>query len=281
MNFFNKILNRLCIMATKQSPEIKKYKQKLTAGVNESGVIRQGHTVLFPSYKKYFFCDKKSGEGWFFRFKPIKDDGKYPVVIYHHGNGLNRAGKNDIQMSEFSWLKRNLNKQKCHQVALHNDCVGEYNTDDHSRALDGIIDYIEKTYKNVDFSRIYLTGTSHGGYACVYEILRKPEKYAAAVIAMGYTYNELFKLPDEFKTNEFMRNLTESDYKTLAGKPFFLAWAKDDNHYITDSNELLSENLKANEGNVKVKIYETGGHTIASDFFKHSEWTKWLFEISN
>lgn len=280
MTLFDKVYRYLCITAYKQAPRIQKQKKRLMDKEEKSGVIKNGVTFLMPSYKKYFFCDEVSGEGWFFRMKPMKEAGKYPIVIYHHGNGLNRAGKNNMQMYEFSWLKKNLNKQKCHRVVVHADVACEYNTDEHSRALDGIIEHIQNTYRNVDFDRIYLAGTSHGGYACVYEILRKPDKYAGAVIAMGYTYNELFELSDELKTNEFMHNLTEEDYKILAKTAWYIAWAKDDSKFITDSNKILQNKLRDNGADVKAKIYESGGHTIASDFFKNGDWAKWMFEIN-
>lgn len=280
MKLFDKFYYWLTVVASKKAPKILKYKKALTANATQTSVIKHGVTILCPSYKKYYFCDKTTGEGYFFRFKPVTDKGKYPVVIYHHGNGLNRAGMNNMQMWEFSWLKKNLNRRKCHQVVIHLDVACEYNRDAHSRALEGFINYIQSTYKNVDFDRIYLAGTSHGGYACVYEVLRNPDKYAAAVISMAYTYNETFVPPEEIRVNPYIRCLTDEDYKTLAKTPFFLSWAKDDSPLMVKSNELLLKNLKVNNANVKFKIYDKGGHTIASKFFKKTDWINWMFELS-
>lgn len=261
-----------------RAPKIQSYKRKLTAGATRTGVIKQGTTLICPKYKKYYFCDKETGEGYFFRCKPIKDKGKYPVVIYHHGNGWNRGGMNNIQMWEFNMLRSKLNKQKCHQVVIHLDVTCEYNRDGHSRALNGFVEYIQRTYKNVDFDRIYLVGTSHGGYGCVYEVLRNPNKYAAAVISMSYTYNENNVPPEEFQVNPYVRCLTDMDYKTLANTPFYLSWAKDDHIVMVESNELLLKNLKENNANLQYKIYETGGHTIATKFFRNEPWDKWMFD---
>ena len=280
MKWFNKFYNRLMVSAVKKAPKIREYKKKLTADAKQTGVTKQGLTLLCPSYKKHYYCDKTTGEGYFFRYKPIKDKGKYPIVIYHHGNGLNRAGKNNMQMHEFSWLKKNLNREKCHQVSIHLDVSCEYNTTEHNRALDGIIDYIQSTYKNVDLNKIYLAGTSHGGYGCVYEVLRNPDKYAAAVISMAYTLNEKVMPLEEAKVNSFVRCLTNEDYKTLAKTPFFLSWAKNDTYNMVTSNELLLKNLKANNANVNFKIYDKGGHTIASRIFKNEEWENWMLERS-
>ena len=44
------------------------------------------------------------------------------------------------------------------------------------------------------------------------------------------------------------------------------------------SNELLLKKLKANNANVNFKIYDKGGHTIASRIFKNEEWKNWMFE---
>lgn len=261
-----------------RSEAIKKYKRRLTSKAEKSGVIKQGFTLLYPAYKKFFYCDKNTGEGYFFRCKPIKEKGKYPVVIYQHGSGWNRAGKNYMQMYEFSKLRKKLNKRKCHQVAIHLDVSCEYNRAEHSRALEGFVEYIHNTYNNVDFDRIYLAGTSHGGYACVYEVLRHPEKYAAAVVSMCYTFNEEWIPPEEQRENPYVRSLTDDDYEALSKTPFYLSWAKNDTIGMTTGNRLLSKHLKEHNADIKEKIYETGGHTIYADFFKNSDWDEWLFK---
>lgn len=274
---FNSYLIR---RAVKNSSKITEYKRKLTLKAEKSGVIKKGWTIIKPSYKKHFYCDKASGKGWFFRLKPVKEKGSYPVVIYLHGNGLNRATKNDIQMYEFNPLCRNLNKMHCHQVAVHTDYGCEYNTDEFSRAVDGIIDYIKKEYKNVNSDKIYLIGTSHGGYACIHEVLRYPEKFAGAVIAMGYTFNEINRMHESLKLNGFWRDLNDEDYKTISNTPLYLAWAKNDDKFITASNELLSSKLKQYGGTVETKIYDNGAHTIYSKFYKSDLWREWLFKKS-
>ena len=286
MNLYYKAYFYLVEKITNQQKErMPELKKKITSKVNESGVIKKGIALIMPSYKKFFYCDKISGEGWFFRLKPSKSSEKRPVIIYNHGHGLNRASKNDVHMYEFYPLRKNLNQADCHQVAMHTDFSCDYNTDEYSRALDGVVDYIDKTYHNVDFNRIYLIGTSHGGYACVYEVLRNPDKFAGVVIAMSYTYNEVTVQSDETKarlaeiqkTNKYYRVLTDEDYKTLSKTPFYLAWAKNDTNNMVRSNELLYENLEKNGGKVKTKIYDDGGHTIYSPFFKSDLWCDWLF----
>ncbi len=277
MNLFYKFYFFVGKVFGKREKEIRRYKQKLTARAEKAGVISQGFTMICPSYKKYFYCDKNTGEGYFFRCKPIEDKGKYPMVIYHHGGGWNRAGKNNMQLFEFSKLMKKLNKQKCHQVAIHLDVTCDYNKEEHSRALEGFIQFLENTYNNVDFDRIYLAGTSHGGYACVYEVLRNPQKYAAAVISMAYTFNEEWIPPEAIRENAYVRSLTDEDYKTLAGTPFYASWAVDDHMHMVTSNELLSKNHKKNNGDIKNKTYETGGHTIYADFFRNSDWDEWMF----
>lgn len=268
-----------------RSPKIIEHKKALTEGRSKSGVIKTGRTIWFPSYKKHYYCDKPSGEGWFFRLKPITDNGKYPVVFYLHGSGLNHAGENDLQMWEFRWLRKKLSKQPCHQVVVHCDftyfdyaCA--YNTDEHSRFIEGMLRYLEDTYKNIDRSRIYIAGTSYGGYGTAYEVLRNPDLFAGAISAMGYTHNEKFPLPDNWnKNNEYCRSLTQDDIKTLAKTPFYLTWAVNDGEIISEGSEFLAEKLREYGGTVKTKIYDDGGHTIASDFFRNSDWTDWLFSL--
>lgn len=272
--FKQTMYSKLNILVMKRSRKILACKRKINSKYQNSRVIKHGLNLYRPSYKKYYYCDKVANSGWFFRLKPIKEQGEFPVVIYSHGNGLNRAGKNDLQMAEFKYLIKKLNKEKCHQVVIHTDYQCEYNTEEYSRALSAIIDYIEKEYKNVDFNRIYLMGTSHGGYACIYESLRNPNKYAACVCAMGYTYNEKFRIS---KTNGYQRDLNDNDYQTLSNTAFYLAWAENDGSYVVDSNNLLKENLQKYSAEIKTIEYESGGHTIFGKFFKSDIWREWLF----
>lgn len=283
MNPFRKFYSFLCITAYKQSARILKHKKEMTDAQSKSCVIKTGKTIWYPSYKKYFYCDKTSGEGWFFRLKPLTDKGKYPVFFYLHGSGLNHAGENDMQMWEFCWLKKKLDKHPCHQVVVHcdftyYDYACAYNTDEHSRVIEDIICYLEETYKNVDRSRLYIAGTSYGGYGTAYEVLRNPDKYAGAVSAMGFTHNERFPITEWWQKNEYRRNLTEEDFRTLSGTPFYLTWAKNDHPSISEGSELLAEKLKEYGGTVKTKIYDDGAHTIASAFFKKENWAEWLFK---
>ena len=97
---------------------------------------------------------------------------------------------------------------------------------------------------------------------------------------MAYTFNELVIPPEKIRVNPFVRCLTDEDYKTLAKTPFFLSWAKNDTYNMVMSNELLLKNLQANNANVQFEIYDDGGHTIASKFYKKSDWLKWMFELS-
>lgn len=277
MSLFYKFYFFIGRIIDKRGKSIRRYKQKLTARAESSGVVNQGFTLICPSYKKYFYCDKTTGEGYFFRCKPNKENGKYPVVIYHHGGGWNRAGKNNMQLFEFSKLMKKLNKQKCHRVAIHLDVTCDYNVEAHSRALESFIEYLRATYNNVDLDRVYLAGTSHGGYACVYEVLRNPDKYAAAVISMTYTFNDEWNPPEKIRENDYVRSLTAEDYKTLSRTPFYASWAKNDHMHMVTSNELLLKNIKENNGTIKSKIYETGAHTIYSDFYKNSDWDEWMF----
>ncbi len=277
MNLFIKFYNFLCVTAYKRSPKILRHKKNLTESQSESCVIKTGKAIWYPSYKKYYYCDKISGEGWFFRLKPITDKGKYPVIFYLHGNGLNRAGENDLQMWEFRWLKKKLDGNSCHRVVMHCDCTCAYNTDEHSSAIEGIIRYLENTYNNVDRSRIYIAGTSYGGYAAAYEVLRNPDKYAGAVSAMGFTHNEKFPITGGWQKNEYCRNLTEEDFKTLAKTPFYFTWAKNDHPSISDGSAFLSEKLENYGGTVMRKLYDDGAHTIAAEFFRKEDWADWLF----
>lgn len=277
MNLFWKFYFGVMKLFAKREKGIKRYKKRLTEKADGNGVVKQGFTAIRPSYKKYFYCDKNTGEGYFFRYKPVKEKGKYPVVIYQHGSGWNRIGKNNMQLFEFSKLLKKLDRRKCHQVAIHLDVSCEYNRAEHSRALAGFIDYIQSTYNNVDFDRLYLAGTSHGGYACVYEVLRNPDKYAAAVVSMCYTFNEEWPPSEEAKENPYVRSLTDDDYESLAKTPFYLSWAKNDTIGMTTANRLLSKHLKEHNADLKEKIYETGGHTIYADFFKNQDWDEWMF----
>ena len=48
MKLFNRFYNHLMVNAVKKAPKIRDYKKILTADVNQTGVIKQGVTMLCP-----------------------------------------------------------------------------------------------------------------------------------------------------------------------------------------------------------------------------------------
>lgn len=149
------------------------------------------------NYKGYIFKDGNSVMT--FRFKKpsvIKDDMKYPLIVFLHGSG---DGGTDNSRHMYKSLINSVGKyvgDDCYVLMPQADNkldwtqIGGKSGDKGSSDLyNKMLDAVIAKNSAIDTSRVYLTGMSMGGNGTVYQAYSYPEKYAAVVALCGY-YNE-------------------------------------------------------------------------------------------
>lgn len=180
---------------------------------------------------------------------------KYPVVFYFHGMGMVRNG-----------IQKVIN---CVPVRR------EYMTDDMPfiivapyceaftwiecfETLTCFIDYIiSQDYADKD--RIYITGSSMGGYTCWAQAVMFPEKFAAGVICCG------------------------GGFYFAANRIDFPVWAfhgKSDHIVLPRESEIMVEQINKTGGNAKLTLVDNCAHEVWEVAFKSHDVYYWLLSKS-
>jgi predicted peptidase len=129
-----------------------------------------------------------------------------------------------------------------------------------------------KTRLPIDEKRIYLTGTSMGGYGTWMWCAANPEHFAAVAPLCG----GLGEGGPKDITPDFDRWA-----KSLATVPLWAFHGGKDNVVPTDRSEKMVEAIEANGGTaIKLTIYPELGHGIAKETYLDAAFYDWLFSHS-
>ena len=113
--------------------------------------------------------------------KGFDGSGSYPVLFYFHGIGGIYQGVEHV--AEFCPARRERMTDDMPFIIVAPACM-DYTWMGHfSQVIDLIKDIIARPY--VDEKRIYLSGSSMGGYTCFMLALHVPELFAAAAVCCG------------------------------------------------------------------------------------------------
>lgn len=122
----------------------------------------------------------------------------------------------------------------------------------------------------VDANRIYLTGTSMGGYGTWMWAASNPEHFAAAVPLCG----GLGKGGPKDVTPDL-----DQWAKSLATVPLWAFHGEDDRVVPSDRSERMVKAMKKHGAqNVKITVHKNLGHGIKSETYAETELYDWLFQ---
>lgn len=180
---------------------------------------------------------------------------KYPIIFYIHGMGRIGNGIEDVKNGVPVRRERMGDDMPFIIVAPYCESftwIGCFET------LTSFIDYIvAKDY--VDSKKVYITGSSMGGYTCWALSVMLPEKFAAAVICCG---GGMYFAADRIK---------------------FPVWAfhgKLDDVVLPRESEIMVERINKSGGNAKLTIAEECDHNVWDKAFTSYDTYKWLLSNS-
>jgi len=244
--------------------------KRLCGSVVEPTLVPQGRVPLFWRYRRFMYI--KPGRKYPFRYslrsprrsKKIPCRG-YPLLVYLHGGaGLGVKGAEAVR--DVALLPQLLLK-KCHVLVPQWGAGPKFNTDEFTQGLWEAISRMP----GVDRSRIYIAGTSLGGFGAIAECRRHPERYAACVPAVAALWILKF---DRETADEYHCPLDGAAISLLAQTPMWLGWCRDEK----DENEPLYEALKVRNADVRRTYIKRFRHNLAGPVFWLTRgWGKWLF----
>ena len=211
------------------------------------------------------YIDKENNMCFPFRLHESRKKNQ-PLFIIFHGAGA--LGNDNI--------KQHIENKRLYKKVLKLDCnilspqapVGS------NRGREAIPNYIKSVKKlvdelTIDFDRqrIYIVGTSFGGF-CVWHISYLfPEYFAAAVPVMGgLMYDNC--------------NWESYDMERLAKTPLWVAHSSDDTNVPIDNDDHCVEELKKLGADIKYTRWEKYGHSMSNKFYKTENWAEWCLSKS-
>ena len=197
-------------------------------------------------------------------FVPSPNDAakKYPLILYFHGY-------NDTVKKYFNWYNSSVQSvNPCFVLAPKcptNDGQGWGNSwqDIYSTRLSLAFEVMDSLIKNcnIDTNRLYIYGTSMGGYGAFEALYRHPQKFAAAMVLCGggnpATAAQAMKTP-----------------------LWIFHGGMDDVLNITESQNLYNQMIALGATKVRFTKYPTAGHNMWDYAPKEPAWPDWIFNFS-
>ena len=227
-------------------------------------------------YGKYVFTDSVKDSMPYRMLMPekIKEETKYPLVLFLHGHG-ERGDDNEKQLRHGSLLFSNpANEDLYPAFVVFPQCEGTAWTEpyDERTFMPGapipeesneerlLVDLLEELINRypIDTNRVYIMGISMGAIGTYDLVVRYPEKFAAAVPICGAINPERLV--------------------NAKNVPFFIFQGADDKVVPILAGREAYEALKAVGADVKYREYYGAGHEETwTDAFNNPDLLKWLF----
>jgi predicted peptidase len=198
--------------------------------------------------------------------KEIKENQKYPLVIFLHGSG-ERGNDNIINLKYITTPflnEKNRNDFPCFLVVPQCPASEKWTYtnwyDEPKEPISTVVKLIDSlsALPFIDNTRIYITGLSMGGYGTWYLITRYPDKFAAAIpICGGGDWNQV----DNFKH-----------------VPIWAFHGGRDEIVPPDQSRMMISALKKAGGKPKYTEYKKAGHDSWTPAFTEPDLLPWLFK---
>jgi len=229
--------------------------KSLCEGVTEPTVIPDGRVPFFWQYKRFTYVRPGQERPFRYSLRSPKGKGAYPLVVYLHSAG--GFGVNGVKAVVEIGLLPQLLFKRCRVLVPQVGLGPMYDSEEFAQDLREAIERVPR----VDNTRIYIAGTSYGGYGAIMECRRHPDRYAACVTSVAALAN----LRDP---------LSGEDFDALARIPMWLGYSRDEQ----PENEPVYEALKARGADVKQTYIKRFRHGPAGPvFWLTKPWARWLF----
>lgn len=206
--------------------------------------------------QKSFFSKRINGEHIDYIEYCADSDGKLPLLIYIHGAG---SRGNSLSLLESVGPKHEIEKGR------RPDCLfvmPQCHKDTWFELYEALLEFIEAVRNDarVDKNRVYICGSSMGGYTVWQLIMSRPEWFAAAIpVCGGGMYWNAAR---------------------LIGLPIWAFHGSNDGVVLPDESKKMVDAVNNAGGNARLTVYEGVGHNAWSYAFADDKVWDWLFSCS-
>lgn len=217
-------------------------------------------------FDKYIYTNKEDEYVIPFRLKSAKNK-NMPLFIYCPGSASN-GHKNIFNLIEFfaKMSFTGLFKNDCNIIvpqAIHNTETDEKNIIDFCINLTDLKNEIIKQ-TDTNKKKVYIIGTSQGGFAVWYSLLLFPDDYTAATAVEGAFIGR--------------RGYSIDDIKNVAKTPLWVAHSSNDKCVSIDSDDKSVKMLKRLGADVLYTRMNKYGHKMSMVFYKTKPFINWMLE---
>ncbi len=217
-------------------------------------------------YDKYIYANKEAEYVIPFRLKCAKKE-NMPLFIYCPGSASN-GHKNIFNLIEFfaKMSFTGLFSKECNIIipqAIHNTETDEKNIIDFCISLADLKNEIIKQ-TDTNEKKVYIIGTSQGGFAVWYSLLLFPDDYAAATAVEGAFIGEC--------------EVDFNDIKKITKTPLWVAHSANDKCVSIDSDDKVVKILKRLGADVLYTRMNKYGHKMSVIFYKTKPFINWMLE---
>lgn len=223
---------------------------------NQSNGLIKLSGGLFSAYR---YNDKNNEMCFPFRIRTSKRKNK-PLFVLFHGAGA--LGNDNIkQLFDNIPLYKQIFKEDCNILlpqAPYGSNKGDNVTQNYIKSVKKLIDELSIDF---DRKRIYIVGTSFGGFCVWHLVYLFPEYFAAAVPVMGSLC--------------FDCNFEKYDVARLAKTPLWVAHSSDDTNVRIDSDDYYVAELDKLGADIKYTRWNKYGHSVSGKFYRTENWFEW------
>ncbi len=213
---------------------------------------------------RYRYVDSENEMCFPFRIRKSKGESK-PLFVLFHGAGA--LGNDNIkQLFDSIPLYKQVLKYDCNILlpqAPFGSNMGHITIQNYIKSVKRLIDELPFAF---DRKRIYIAGTSFGGF-CVWHLCYLfPGYFAAALPVMGGLC--------------FYQDFEKYDAQRLTKTPLWVAHSSDNTNVRIDSDDYYVAELEKFGADIKYTRLDKCGHFMYKKFYKTEKWAEWCMTKS-
>ncbi len=247
--------------------KIKKSKSAIKRTVNYDNKFSDSVIINKKSYSKFNsfeFYSKKYNVNFNFRLKTSKSLNQ-PLVIYMAGGGCHGYDNIKPIYEYYNHIHKQLKNFDCSVLIPQSPSSSNFIAPtiyDYIGAVSELI-YSISSQIDVDNSRLYLVGTSYGGWCTWNMINNNPNLFACGIPVMGTLLGGV--------------NDSEINFENFRSTPLWVAHSSDDDNVSIKSDDYCVEELKKLGIDVKYTRWDKYGHKMCNRFYRNELWSDWMF----
>lgn len=189
-----------------------------------------------------------------------------PLVLFMAGGGCLGYDNFKPLYEYYTHIHRQLKKYDCSVLIPQSPCSSNFVTPTISDYISSVRELAERVADDVkaDKRRIYIIGTSYGGWCSWNMIYNSPDFFACGIPVMGSLLGGV--------------DITDVDFDRFRSTSLWVAHSSDDDNVPIKSDDYCVEQLKEIGIDVKYTRWDKYGHKMCNKFYKSEPWAEWMFD---